>query len=188
MAAFRLFGGRRGSDPEPPEEPVKRERRDPRERILAYHQLTKHDFQAFARGPGWLDWDTQPDPFRRFAGAPELPAAKRVPDLDGPACPLRGVASALAAASGERALVVAGDLPRLSAPLVLGLVAWPVADAVVPCTGAGPQPLCALYRREPVLRAARQRLASGDLALRGLLDVVETSLLDESEVAQLDPR
>jgi molybdopterin-guanine dinucleotide biosynthesis protein A len=100
---------------------------------------------------------------------------------------LAGVAEALSQASGERVLVVAGDLPRLSADLVLALVAWPAADAVVPCTARGPQPLCALYRREPVLRAARQRLDSGELAVGGLLDAVETSLLDEDEVARVDP-
>jgi SagB-type dehydrogenase family enzyme len=39
-------------------------------RICAYHQLTKHSFQAYAPGPGRLDWATQPDPFRRYSGAP----------------------------------------------------------------------------------------------------------------------
>jgi len=42
---------------------------------LQYHQSTKHHFNRFARSPGYLDWATQPDPFRRYAGAPlvELP-------------------------------------------------------------------------------------------------------------------
>jgi SagB-type dehydrogenase family enzyme len=42
---------------------------------LAYHERTKHHLHRYARGPGHLDWATQPDPFRRFAGAPavELP-------------------------------------------------------------------------------------------------------------------
>ncbi len=37
--------------------------------VLDYHQSTKHRFEAYARGPGRLDWATQPDPFRRYAGA-----------------------------------------------------------------------------------------------------------------------
>lgn len=37
---------------------------------VAYHETTKHDFQRAARGPGYMDWATQPDPFRRFEGAP----------------------------------------------------------------------------------------------------------------------
>ena len=39
---------------------------------LQYHQATKHDFNRFARSLGYLDWATQPDPFRRYAGAPLL--------------------------------------------------------------------------------------------------------------------
>lgn len=37
--------------------------------VFDYHQATKHRFEAFASGPGFLDWATQPDPFRRYAGA-----------------------------------------------------------------------------------------------------------------------
>jgi len=37
--------------------------------VFDYHQATKHRFEAFASGPGMLDWETQPDPFRRYAGA-----------------------------------------------------------------------------------------------------------------------
>jgi SagB-type dehydrogenase family enzyme len=42
---------------------------------LRYHDQTKHHFTRFARSLGYLDWATQPDPFRRYAGAPviELP-------------------------------------------------------------------------------------------------------------------
>jgi SagB-type dehydrogenase family enzyme len=37
--------------------------------VFDYHQETKHRFEAFAPGPGLLDWATQPDPFRRYEGA-----------------------------------------------------------------------------------------------------------------------
>lgn len=37
--------------------------------VLAYHAASKHAFQRFADGPGYLDWATQPDPFRRYDGA-----------------------------------------------------------------------------------------------------------------------
>ena len=36
---------------------------------FAYHETTKHHFNRFARSAGFLDWATQPDPFRRYAGA-----------------------------------------------------------------------------------------------------------------------
>ena len=37
---------------------------------LRYHDRTKHHFNRFARSLGYLDWATQPDPFRRYEGAP----------------------------------------------------------------------------------------------------------------------
>jgi len=33
-----------------------------------YHQRSKHGLDRYAAGPGYLDWSSQPDPFRRFAG------------------------------------------------------------------------------------------------------------------------
>ena len=38
--------------------------------VMRYHERTKHHFARFAPGPGRLDWANQPDPFRRFHGAP----------------------------------------------------------------------------------------------------------------------
>jgi SagB-type dehydrogenase family enzyme len=38
--------------------------------ILTYHDGTKHHFRAFAPSLGYLDWATQPNPFRRYMGAP----------------------------------------------------------------------------------------------------------------------
>ncbi len=44
-------------------------------RALAYHQRTKHHLNHYAKSPGYLDWATQPDPFRTYTGAAvvELP-------------------------------------------------------------------------------------------------------------------
>ena len=53
-------------------------------RIMAYHQATKHHFRASAPGPGYLDWANQPDPFRRYAGAPVIPLARVAPGDDPP--------------------------------------------------------------------------------------------------------
>lgn len=36
--------------------------------VFHYHQRTKHQLNAYARGPASLDWDDQPTPFRRFEG------------------------------------------------------------------------------------------------------------------------
>jgi SagB-type dehydrogenase family enzyme len=41
----------------------------PSEVVVAYHQRTKHHFHRYAASLGYMDWATQPDPFRRYAGA-----------------------------------------------------------------------------------------------------------------------
>ena len=48
---------------------------------VRYHDATKHHFNRFAPSLGYLDWATQPDPFRRYAGAavrelPRVPVAR----------------------------------------------------------------------------------------------------------------
>lgn len=42
------------------------------ETIIGYHDRTKHHPGRYARSLGYLDWATQPDPFRRFEGTPLL--------------------------------------------------------------------------------------------------------------------
>jgi len=40
--------------------------------ILAYHERSKHRLDRYAPGPGGLDWESQPDPFRRYFGCPTV--------------------------------------------------------------------------------------------------------------------
>jgi SagB-type dehydrogenase family enzyme len=47
--------------------------------VFAYHERTKHHLKRFAASLGYLDWDRQPIPFRRFEGAPQLPLAEIPP-------------------------------------------------------------------------------------------------------------
>ena len=51
----------------------------PLELVKQYHQQTKHDFNRYARALGYMDWANQPNPFRRFEGAPftQLPLLKQ---------------------------------------------------------------------------------------------------------------
>jgi hypothetical protein len=37
--------------------------------VLTYHRRTKHHLHRFASSPGYLDWATQPEPFRTYIGA-----------------------------------------------------------------------------------------------------------------------
>lgn len=65
--------------------------------VFRYHQETKHSQQRYARSLGYMDWATQPDPFRKYAGAESflLPLALENPtppyhllDSDLPSAPL----------------------------------------------------------------------------------------------------
>jgi SagB-type dehydrogenase family enzyme len=60
-----------------PAEPVST---DPVDRVIRYHIQTKHHFNRYARALGYLDWANQPDPFRRFEGAPLVSLPLLTPD------------------------------------------------------------------------------------------------------------
>ena len=91
---------------------------NPIDAVLDYHSRTKHHLHRFAASLGYLDWATQPDPFRTFDGAPAI-------DL-----PLS--ADGLAAASYSdlyipgrvTALPVNRDSVAALFELALGLSAW----------------------------------------------------------------
>lgn len=117
------------------------------------------------------------------AGAP----GRRVPDPAGPACPLRGIVAALGAASAERVLIVATDLPLVTPALLLAIMAWPRAEVVVPRPGGVAQPLCALYEREVAHRAAIARLQAGHLPAQGLLSELQVSYLEDPDLVEVDP-
>ena len=53
---------------------------DPVDRVIRYHIQTKHHFNRYARALGYLDWANQPDPFRRFEGAPLITLPLFKPD------------------------------------------------------------------------------------------------------------
>ena len=117
---------------------------------------------------------------------PDAPG-RRVADLEGPRCALRGIASALSAARAERVLVLATDLPLVTPDLLLALAALPPADALIPRPADGAQPLCALYRRAPALAAARAQLAAGRLAVADFTARVGAVWLEGAELARVDP-
>jgi SagB-type dehydrogenase family enzyme len=85
-------------------------------RVLEYHAGSKHQPDRFAPGPGQLDWATEPDPFRRYQGAPllRLPFLARDPDVNHFALYQRQVC--------PRPLTLAAVAALLE--LSLGLSAW----------------------------------------------------------------
>jgi SagB-type dehydrogenase family enzyme len=88
----------------------------PQDLARAYHARTKHRYEAYAEGPGQLDWDAQPAPFRHYLGAPVLALALAADAFDRPYADLP-------AAPPQP---VAVDLRSLGAllELALGISAW----------------------------------------------------------------
>ncbi|MGB4946432.1 MAG: nitroreductase, partial [Candidatus Competibacter denitrificans] len=85
--------------------------------VIAYHQASKHHLERYAPGPGGLDWANQPDPFRHFAGAPQIKLPLRADSLPTPFEAVR---------RGERPAPFALERDSLAIlfELSLGLSAW----------------------------------------------------------------
>jgi SagB-type dehydrogenase family enzyme len=148
---------------------------DDTETVRRYHERTKHHPRRYARSPGYLDWATQPDPFRQYQGATEFSLDRPVPD-GGPAWGDL-IAAAPAPRATDRAAI--GELFYYS----LALSAWKEAGSsrwslrVNPSSGdlhpteayliAGPlpglNPYPAVYHYSPFRHALELRIAlSGD--------------------------
>lgn len=79
-------------------------------------------------------------------------------------------------------LVVATDLPRLTAGMVRWLAGHPADRSVVPVAGDRVQPLCARYRASD-LDTARELVAAGRRAMSDLLEAVDPVLIPERDWA-----
>jgi molybdenum cofactor guanylyltransferase len=101
---------------------------------------------------------------------------------------LGGLHAALSACEREWAIVVACDLPFVTAELFRSLASMRGDhDAVVPVQSDGrPQPLAALYRVDPCLRRATELIEAGRRRPLDLLQIVNTRWVDFSEIANLD--
>ena len=86
--------------------------------VRAYHQVSKHHTQSYAPGPGFLDWDTQPNPFRRYAGAP----LSELPLLNSP--PQTRTYAQLFSNATRAADALSPETLGLFLELALGLSAW----------------------------------------------------------------
>lgn len=85
--------------------------------VFAYHEASKHRPERYAPGPGYLDWANQPDPFRRFDGAPAVELALAADRLDTPFNALHRPRSRAAAAVNRESVAILLELS-------LGLSAW----------------------------------------------------------------
>lgn len=116
--------------------------------VRAYHERTKHHPHRYARSLGFLDWSTQPDPFRRWLGAPLLPLDVVAPGVEPSwAAALDGLVEP---APLDRGFIsrLFGDSLALSAWKVMGSARWalrvnPSSGNLHPTEGtlvAGPVP------------------------------------------------
>jgi molybdopterin-guanine dinucleotide biosynthesis protein A len=98
---------------------------------------------------------------------------------------LGGIYTALATSPHHRTLVVACDMPFLSAEL-LSHLAGIDADLVIPRSERGYEPLCAVYSRA-CLRSIHERLARGELEASRLPDGVRVVEVGPEALAAYDP-
>lgn len=121
-----------------------------------------------------------PAPFTNYA-------LRIIPDLRKEQGPLAGLEAALAVAAHDQVLLLAGDLPFLDArALALVASADPAADAAVPFTARGPEPLHARYARRIRPRVAAA-LDAGRLALHALVDELTVARIEEPALRAIDP-
>ena len=98
--------------------------------------------------------------------------------------PLAGIHAALSHSSAELNLILAVDLPFVSAELLNFLFACAEnseAVVAVPHTARGFQPLCAVYR-PPFSAAAEQALKAGNNKIDAVFDGLTLRVIEESEL------
>jgi molybdopterin-guanine dinucleotide biosynthesis protein A len=103
-----------------------------------------------------------------------------------PGCgPLSGIHAALRASQCDLNLIVAVDMPFVSAALCEFLLARAQnaagSDAIVPRAGERLQPLCAVYRRS-FATLAEAALRSGHFKINPLFDAAKAVIVEEEEL------
>lgn len=100
--------------------------------------------------------------------------------------PLGGIHAALRASQAELNLLLAVDVPFVSAALLRYLIRRAresrSATVTVAQSGGGWQPLCAVYRRE-FAEVADQSLRAGRFKIDALFDATRTQAISEEELA-----
>ncbi|QSA99271.1 nitroreductase family protein [Methylococcus sp. EFPC2] len=90
---------------------------DALQHVLAYHERTKHRLERYAPGPEALDWSSQPEPFRSYAGSRRIALPLAADALQTPYY-------ALHEAGGVAPQPVSLESIGLLLELSLGLSAW----------------------------------------------------------------
>jgi molybdopterin-guanine dinucleotide biosynthesis protein A len=129
---------------------------------------------------------------------PGDPVIRFVRDPEAYGGPLVGLAAALAMASGVRAIVVAGDMPRLRPTVLQAMLealespttdanAKAVPEAIVITSDGQARPLPVALRIDAARRAASETLGAGERSLRAMLARLTVRELDPETWRALDP-
>lgn len=122
-------------------------------------------------------------PDRRFAAR----GLAVVEDLVAGAGPLGGVYTALRTATTPRVLVIACDMPFLTAEFLAFVgAAGHGCDVAVPKDGRGLHPLCAVWSTGAIPVVERV-LGEGVRAVRGALEALRVHIIEENAVGAFDP-
>jgi len=120
--------------------------------------------------------------------AAEAPDARIIADQRPGDGPLPALASALRAMRGDRILAVATDMPLLNAGLLAYLLDRSEGyDVTIPRVAGRTQQLHAVYAAA-CLPPIEARLARGDLKIDRFFGEVRTLVIEEAEIAPLDPQ
>jgi molybdopterin-guanine dinucleotide biosynthesis protein A len=115
------------------------------------------------------------------------PGVPVVADRMADAGSLGGLYTALVEAPTEQVLVIACDMPFLTAPFLARLAARGAeAEAAIPRDARGLHPLCASYTRAVAPRL-KARLDAGQLRVIDAVTALDVRYLDADELAPFDP-
>jgi molybdopterin-guanine dinucleotide biosynthesis protein A len=130
------------------------------------------------------------DPARYAAVAVEITYAKKqsialVRDQHPSQTPLAGLHAGLLASRFELVFACAADMPFAADPALVDALFAAIEgyDVAVPAAGGSLQPLCALWRRDPCLRAAEELLAGPrPVGPRAILPLVRSTRRDWGDI------
>ncbi len=120
----------------------------------------------------------------RWTG-PVVSGVRHTPDVVNAGGAMSGLYSALLAATSPVVLVLAGDLPFVTAALIRTLAAIGDEDAVIPRAAGTWHPLCATYRRR-VASTLKRRLDAGLWRITDAFADWQVRALTAEELGPLD--
>ena len=123
----------------------------------------------------------------KFPYSPSSPMIRAVADIYPNKGPLCGIYSGLVTSSCLQAIVVGCDMPFLSVALLDYMTqASSGLDVIVPRTGKGVEPLCAVYSKNCLIPIHRL-LERNELRVSELFTEVRVKYIEEDEIDRFDP-